>query len=135
MQKEYRTKCRSYIVEYLQRNKEKRFRASDVFSDMTANNRQVNLATIYRNLDKMTEQGILQKYKTANSEACLYQYIEPQSECHNHLHMQCEKCGMIIHLECDFMDEISHHIAKEHNFFLECKGSVLTGLCGNCKTL
>ena len=43
------------------------------------------------------------------------------------------KEGRIIHLECHFMEEISHHIEKSHGFTLQCKNSILYGVCKECK--
>ena len=43
------------------------------------------------------------------------------------------KCGKIIHLECEFMDEISEHILKDHGFKLQCKNSILYGMCSACQ--
>lgn len=133
MAKEYHTKCRTFIMEYLQSHKEQIFSASDVFQCLKANNQSVNLATVYRNLEKMTECGLLLKYKTADDESSVYQYVEPHANCHEHLHMQCRGCGRVIHLECGFMNEITEHLLQHHGFYLECRGSVLTGLCRECQ--
>ena len=46
---------------------------------------------------------------------------------------KCVKCGKIIHLECHFMEEISHHIEESHGFTLQCKNSILYGVCKECK--
>ncbi len=129
----YRTKCRTYILEYLQNHKEKRFSASDIFTYLEQNGKKVDLATVYRNMEKMTENGVLLKYKTADGESSVYQYVEPHANCMEHLHMQCSNCGKIIHLECEFMNEITNHLLKNHGFLLECKNSVLFGLCENCR--
>lgn len=133
MQKHYRTKCKAGILEYLEKNKEHGVSASDIYSYMQEHAIQVNLATIYRNLEKLTENGLLMKYKTAGEESCLYQYVEPYGHCQEHLHMQCRECGRIFHLECKFMSDISRHLMEDHGFFLECQGSVLTGLCEECR--
>ena len=62
-----------------------------------------------------------------------YQYVEPGRGCEQHLHLKCVKCGKIIHLECHFMEEISHHIEESHGFTLQCKNSILYGVCKECK--
>ena len=35
----------------------------------------------------------------------------------------------ILHLECEFMEEIIRHLYDHHRFTLECAGSVLMGMC------
>ena len=52
-------------MEYLALHKEHSFSAYDVNEYMQSNGIQVNLTTIYRNLDKLTESGEIMKYKTA----------------------------------------------------------------------
>jgi len=132
-QKKYNTKSKEAIKEYLKLHKEHSFSAYDVNKYMQENGLQINLATIYRNLDKLTECGEIMKYKTAEQDCCRYQCAKPHAQCHEHLHMQCRECGKILHMECQFMDEITNHLYKHHEFTLECNGSVLMGICGECK--
>ena len=65
MQNGYKTKSRSYIMEFFTAHKEQIVSAADIHHYLEENGKHVNLATIYRNLDKMTDEGILLKYKTA----------------------------------------------------------------------
>ena len=130
---EYATKSRKYLIEYFKLHSEKMISASQINDYLKENNKPVNLATIYRNLDKLTEDGILLKYKNANEDRTSYQYVGESEKCHNHLHMQCENCGKIIHLDCDFMQNIQKHLLEEHSFSLECSNSVLRGFCKQCK--
>lgn len=134
MSREYHTKCRSSIMEYLESHKESRFSASDIYEYLKNSGNVINLATIYRNLDKMTESGALIKYKSAEDDRCTYQYIEPESDCGHHLHMQCSRCSKIIHLECDIMSKLTENIESNYGFSIECKNSLLTGVCNDCKT-
>ena len=53
--------------------------------------------------------------------------------CDAHLHLQCVSCGAVIHLNCSFMEEIADHISQEHDFSLQCRGSVIYGLCSKCR--
>ena len=135
MQKNYRTKCKDGIMEYLEKNKEQSFCAYDIHSYLQNQDMQVNITTIYRNLDKLTDQGILMKYKTSEDESFRYQYVKPHGNCQEHLHMQCRGCGKVLHLECSFMKELSGHLKAHHRFSLECTGSVLIGLCEKCVSI
>ena len=57
MQKEYRTKCKDMIMEYLQSHKEHRFSAVDIHAYLESKGQQVNPTTIYRNLEKLMLSG------------------------------------------------------------------------------
>lgn len=132
MQKNYRTKNKDAITTYLELHKEHSFSASDVYEYMQQRGLQVNLTTIYRNLDHLTEKGEIMKYKTAEDESCRYQCAKPHARCYEHIHMQCRECGKILHMECHFMEEITKHLYDHHKFSLECSGSVLMGVCEVC---
>lgn len=133
MAKTYNTKSKELIMKYIQANRAKRFRAQDLHHHMTEAGSTVNLTTVYRNLDKLTEQNLLMKVRTTDDDSFVYQYMEPESSCSRHLHMQCSSCGKVMHLECGFMSEIQQHLQAHHGFLLECTGSVLTGLCEDCR--
>ena len=133
MQKIYKTKIKDQIMEYIQSHEEENFTAHDIHTYMEEHSFSMNLATIYRNLDKLTESGILMKYKSNADESSKYQYINPKKGCNEHLHMQCKVCGKLLHLNCDFMKEITAHLLKYHNFILETSGSLLSGICEECR--
>jgi len=133
MAREYSTRAKSKIMAYLEENKDKRFSANDVYADLVKSGEDINLATVYRNLEKLTEDGSLIKAKSVENNACFYQYAGECHECHEHIHMQCKNCGRIIHMECDFMENISGHLLKHHGFKLDCEGSVIMGLCDRCR--
>jgi Fur family ferric uptake transcriptional regulator len=130
--KKYNTKSREAIMEYIDRHREHSFSAYDINEHMQGKGINVNITTIYRNLDKLTESGIIMKYKTAEDEFCRYQCVKPDAECEHHIHMQCRLCGKVLHLECGFMEELTRHLYEHHGFELECHGSVLMGLCSDC---
>ncbi|MFT4145842.1 MAG: transcriptional repressor [Mobilitalea sp.] len=132
MQRTYKTKSKNRIIEFFKENKGKVVSAAEVHNFLNQENK-VDLATIYRNLDKMTVDGLLMKYKDSHEDKAVYQYVEDGDNCHEHLHMQCVKCGDVKHLECDFMMEIKEHLGSHHQFGLQCSKSILYGLCNNCK--
>lgn len=78
-QKKYRTKSKDAIMTYLEMHTEHSFSAYDVNAYMQEKGIQVNLTTIYRNLDKLTESGEVLKYKTAEDECCRYQCAKPHA--------------------------------------------------------
>lgn len=133
MRKAYITKTRKLIMDYLKANQDKRFSAAAVYTFFQEQQEPINLATVYRNLERMTDEGILLKNKSVQEDCSLYQYVEPHKNCHEHLHMQCKNCGRVIHLECDFMKQISSHLLEEHGFALDCTDSVLAGVCDICR--
>lgn len=133
MQKNYRTKSRERILLFFQNHKEQIVSAANIHDFLKKEGKEVNLATIYRNLDKMTEDGVLMKYKDSHEDKAVYQYVGKHEKCHEHLHLQCVECGKVIHMECDFMNEIMEHLTLHHQFGLQCSKSILYGMCNSCR--
>ena len=116
----YATASRRKILEYLKNSNDHTVTAADVDEYLKqSGNEEVKMEMI--------------KYVAEKGCQAAYQYVEPGRGCEQHLHLKCVKCGKIIHLECHFMEEISHHIEESHGFTLQCKNSILYGVCKECK--
>ncbi len=131
--KEYHTGSRAKIKEYLLSAADRSVSAGDISRYMENNGCPVSITTVYRYLDKLEQDGNLVKYAPDEKGTATYQYVERNHKCDEHLHLKCTGCGAVEHLDCHFMDEISEHIATDHGFLLQCRGSVLYGLCRNCR--
>jgi hypothetical protein len=45
---------------------------------------------------------------------------------------KCEKCGRLIHLHCDEIEELCAHMKNEHHFILNPARTVFYGICESC---
>ena len=129
----YNTRTRQLILDYLINNRQHAVSASNILEHLEEQGASPNPTTVYRYLDKLAKDGTVIKYVAEKGCQAAYQYVEPGRGCEQHLHLKCVKCGKIIHLECHFMEEISHHIEESHGFTLQCKNSILYGVCKECK--
>lgn len=130
----YKTKNRQQILEFLKMQKDRSISVSEIKANMEKIGYEVNLSTIYRYMDKLVEEGSVMKYISEKGEKAGFQYVEPAHDCHAHLHLQCLKCGKILHLTCCFMEEIQMHIEEHHGFTIQCDRSILYGICQDCKS-
>lgn len=130
---EYRTNNRTKIMEYLIASSERTVSVSDIACHMESLNCPVNVTTIYRYLDKLEKDGNVIKYSKDKNGKATYQYVERAHKCEEHIHLKCVKCGSVIHLDCHFMDEITNHIGVEHGFDIQCRDSVIYGICKDCR--
>ena len=128
----YATPSRKRILEFLKESSDRTVTAADVAQYLESQDCAVNRTTIYRYLDRLASEGVVMKYVAEKGSQSAYQYAEPGRHCDEHLHLKCVKCGRIIHLECGFMEEIAEHIQKDHDFTLQCRNSVLYGICREC---
>ncbi len=129
----YTTVSHTMIMKYLMDNQNKLVTVNDIDEYLRHEGIEVNISTIYRFLNRLSDGGDVMKYVASKGEMSSFQYVDKDShQCREHLHLHCKECGRIIHLECDFMSEISNHIMAHHGFELKCESSVLYGVCKEC---
>ncbi|MBK5200515.1 MAG: transcriptional repressor [Spirochaetaceae bacterium] len=129
----YNTKSKNTIIEILKTNKETALCAESILEVFNQKCQKVNITTIYRNLDKLEKEKIINKFPASDSHKALYQIACHDLKNEEHLHLQCSQCGKIIHLDCEYMKKFIQHIKDYHEFDLTCDKSILFGLCQVCK--
>lgn len=129
----YTTASRTKILDFLKANCDRTVNVNDIWQFLKECEHEVNITTIYRYLDKLSNEGTVMKYVAEKGNQAVYQYVEIGHHCEEHLHLQCIKCGAIIHLECDFMSEIAEHVKSDHGFQIQCKNSIIYGYCKKCQ--
>ena len=125
----YQTKQGRVLLDYLRGQGTRHISVQEIASALPE---KIGVATIYRQLDKLTGQGLVQKYVNDGAPAC-YQYVgEDAKSCMQHFHLKCLGCGALIHLECEEMGRLSEHILREHGFRTDPTRSALYGTCAEC---
>lgn len=126
----YETKQSKLVYEFLKSHSEKHFSAEDVYFELINSGEKIGRTTVYRQLDKLLESGIVNKYSTDDNSHC-YQFADCSNE-HKHYHLKCSVCGKLFHTECDFLDKLSSHILKDHQFTVDPSKIVIYGICQHC---
>ena len=132
----YKTKQRERLIAYLKTVKGTHITAADVCKFFKDQDSSIGQSTIYRQLEKLVDEGLLKKYIVdSNSPAC-FEYVEADSHVGESVcfHCKCEKCGSLIHLHCDTLEGIESHLYEEHNFKINTARTVFYGLCSKCST-
>lgn len=130
----YKTRQHGLLLDYLKTIPGVHITASDVCSYFEENGATISKATIYRQLESLVDEGILNKYVLdPNSPAC-FEYVDEDSHAGPDVcfHCKCEKCGKLIHLHCDELKEIQNHLYNEHRFRMDPIRTVFYGLCDEC---
>ena len=123
----YNTKQKELILSIIKKKKHE-FRVKELYNDL---NKEIGLTTIYRQIDKLVNEGRINKNINKDN-ITYYQYLE---ECNkkNHFYLKCDKCGNMIHIDCDCIEQLSNHIVKEHQFNLNKDCIIINGICKRCK--
>jgi Fur family ferric uptake transcriptional regulator len=93
----------------------------------------VGQTTVYRHLERLAAGGLIRKYTLHGGKSACYQYIAGEKNCREHFHLKCEACGVLIHADCDFLNEISRHLFHRHHFQVNPLKTVFYGTCKECR--
>lgn len=89
---------------------------------------RIGLATVYRTLGQMIEDGRLDTVRTADGES-LYRYCE--SDDHHH-HLVCRSCGYAVEVSGPAVERWARSVGAAHDFTEVSHTVELFGLCGTC---
>ncbi len=130
----YKTKQREILLGYLETVPGVHITASDVCEYFKAQGAKIGQSTVYRQLESLVDEGIINKYIIdGNSPACFeYMGADSHEEAEVCFHCKCEKCGKLIHLHCDELEDIRVHLEQEHHFKMDPLRTVFYGLCDQC---
>ncbi len=130
----YNTKHRDRILKYLEGLSGVHITASDVCDHFRDQGDAIGQSTVYRQLERLVDEGVLNKYNIdSNSPACFEYTGHGTQTCQDVcFHCKCEKCGKVIHLHCDEISGLKGHLESEHSFMLDSRRTVFYGLCEEC---
>lgn len=125
----YHTRQRNLVYDFFRSNPDGCFAVRDL---LECHDISVGTATIYRTLSKLVEEGKLKKFSDSGGNGAYYQ-LNASETCQYHFHLKCIRCGALIHMDCEMMEELQKHIAKDHGFTVDSGKSILYGLCSGCR--
>ncbi len=132
---QYKTKHHEQLISYLKAANGRHLTASEIYENFRSQGITIGVATIYRQLEKLVSEGTVRKFIIDSSSPACFEYAgDSQFECKSGscFHLKCEKCGKLIHLECEELSTISTHLLSEHNFTLNSMKTVFYGCCEEC---
>ncbi|MCR5716694.1 MAG: transcriptional repressor [Lachnospiraceae bacterium] len=130
----YKTKQKEILLEFLEASPSPHITAGDVCEYFKSKGSPIGQSTIYRQLERLVDEGIVNKYTIdGNSPAC-FEYVgegahHEKETCY---HCKCEKCGKLIHLHCEELEEFQIHLLQEHHFKMDPARTVFYGVCDDC---
>ena len=130
----YRTRQKEELTEYLMKREGTDLTAAQLHADFGAMGLNMGMATIYRHLDKLVEEGTVRKYTIGATNSACYEFIGLHEgspvDC---FHCKCENCGKLIHLRCEELVGIQKHIDATHGFAIDPMRTVFYGICADCR--
>lgn len=104
----------------------------EIYNRIRVTDEQISIATVYRNLRLLEEQGVVKKVYVADDSLAYYELSENNLP-HSHHHLICRSCGNIIDFEVDLLDSLEKIILETKDFSIEDHRVVFYGICSACK--
>ena len=132
---QYRTRQITELENYLCSMKGKHVTVSDICKYFKNQGSSIGITTVYRQLDRMVEQGLVAKYVVDGTSSACFEYTgekkqDSQPVCY---HCKCEKCGKLIHLHCEDVVKLEQHLMESHGFQMDPCRTVFYGMCEDCR--
>lgn len=129
----YKTKQGEELLAYLRTTKGQHITTATVVAHFAQQGKTIGLATVYRQLERLVDAGLVNKYFLAQGGGAHFEYIDKEHECAPLcFHCKCKNCGALIHLECKTLEHIQNHLLADHSFVLDPVRTVFYGICKNC---
>lgn len=126
----YATAQRKLLYAFLKSYPDRQFSIDEIAAQLCSTE-NISLSSIYRNVNKLVDQGYIRRFVKDGSRKFRYQYVG-DADCNAHLHFKCVKCGKIIHMDHDTMEEILGSAMKNNDFRIDIGKTILYGSCRSC---
>ncbi|MBF0931450.1 MAG: transcriptional repressor [Actinomyces graevenitzii] len=118
---------RSAIVDLLERS-QVFLSAQQIHAELEEEGTKVGLATVYRNLQSLAEEDLVDTVRSDDGEA-LYRLCT--NEGHHH-HLVCRSCGKAVEIAGSLFENWVHDIASANGFTKVEHVAEFFGLCNEC---
>ena len=121
------TKQRQAVLDELTRVTDFRS-AQQIFEDLHSHGHRVGLATVYRSLQGLAEDGRVDTLRSSDGES-LYRSCASN---HHHHHLVCRECGFTEEIEQSQIESWVTRVAQAHGFTGVEHSLELFGTCSTC---
>jgi len=125
MKKYKRSRQRDRITEVL-RGTQSHPSADWIYSRLKKEFPNLSMGTVYRNLNILIEQGLIQKIDFGSTFSRFDADVSP------HYHLICETCSSVADLKLLFYDEINEKVEETTDFSVSRHRIEFYGLCKKC---
>ena len=123
-----KTKQRTSVLESL--GKISTFQsAQELYAVLKQDNQSIGLATVYRTLASLAEQGEIDTLRRADGEM-VYRHCSHDS---HHHHLVCRACGHTVEVEGPDVERWAHDVASTNGFTDVSHVVEIFGVCAQCQ--
>ncbi|MEN9205310.1 MAG: transcriptional repressor [Thermostichales cyanobacterium BF4_bins_65] len=104
--------------------------AQEIFVALRGQQQSLGLATIYRGIETLCNEGKLQQIHLGDNQA--YYYLLPHDG-HNRHYLICTECRSVIALSSCPVEDLENRLSKQYNFVIERHVLDFYGVCARCR--
>jgi Fur family ferric uptake transcriptional regulator len=102
--------------------------AQEIHASLRDSGQGVGLTSVYRALQSLTEQGVVDGVRDSSGETV---YRQCESGGHHH-HLRCVACGSTVELEAPTLERWLADVARTHGYDVTGHTIDVTGTCPRC---
>ncbi|HSB67488.1 MAG TPA: Fur family transcriptional regulator [Anaerolineales bacterium] len=102
--------------------------AEEVFRQIQHRTRAINIATVYRTLDLLVEQGLASRIDLGEGRV-----IYATNQHGPHIHLVCRQCGSVTDANQDLLSSLTGKLQSRYQFAADLQHISILGLCCDCQ--
>lgn len=132
--KPYETEQRKLLVALFRADPDRVYTADEVAQILRgdSDDEHCSISTVYRLISRLCDEGVLHRHARDGSRKFYYQYVK-SCECEAHLHLQCEQCGKIIHMDDLTSEQVLLEVLRKNGFSIDRAKALVPGICESCR--
>lgn len=90
------------------------FTSKDITSALADQGTKVGTATVYRNLERLEEEGIIARTSIEGTSSICYRFL-PDAPEDVYFFLKCEECGNLSPIDCGELQKLYEHVIEHHH--------------------
>jgi Fur family ferric uptake transcriptional regulator len=103
--------------------------ADELFALIQERTHAVNIATVYRTLELLVEQGLASRIDLGEGRVIYATYQHG-----SHIHLVCRQCGQVLDADQEMLSAFNQQLQSNYQFAADLQHISVLGLCSDCQT-
>jgi Fur family transcriptional regulator, ferric uptake regulator len=126
------TRQKQLILNVIRANSGRHMSAEDIYELVKQSDKDIGIATVYRNIKTLEEDGVLLKAQFNERDGAKYEMCLQVGD-HTHHHLICMQCGAVYDVEDDLLDKIEKLVSSKRGFKILDHRLNFYGICRECQ--
>jgi Fur family ferric uptake transcriptional regulator len=102
--------------------------AEEIYEQVQTRTRYINIATIYRTLDLLVDEGLVSRIDIGDGRV-----LHATWQHGPHIHLVCRGCGCVIEADQHLLEPMGDLVREQYGFSPDLQHTSFLGLCEDCQ--